>query len=643
MTKNFAPFGTWHSSISAEMVAGKSPKLSEPLLESNRVFWLESKPEEKGRTTIMMHESGQSQSILPRPLSAKSKVHEYGGGSFAISGDYVFFVLADDQQIYKLDFTQDTIEPVALTQQVELRFSDIQFDQHRNKLIAVCEDHSPITKDGKEPSNYLVAIPVDGSKNITILHEGFDFYSFPRISPNGEHLCWTCWNHPDMPWDKTELWLAQLTQDGTLASPGKIAGNKPESIFQPNWSPDNTLYFVSDRDNWWNIYTYEQNKINQITHEEAEFATPQWTFNMSTYGFIDEHTIAATFTKNGTWHFALINTKSGALKIVDQGSTYIEGVNCRDGKTVFIGASPTSSSAIYYYDSPTGMPKSVNSQATSIDIEDISVGQPVSFTSENDETVHGFYYPPKNREYNSNAKPPLITLGHGGPTGATANSLNLKIQYWTNRGFAILDVNYRGSTGYGRQYRHTLYKNWGIYDVEDLCNFAESASKNDLCDPDQLIVKGSSAGGYTTLAALTFKKTFNCGVSLYGIGDLETLARDTHKFESRYMDKLIGPYPEEKHAYISRSPVHSVDRIACPLLIFQGLEDKVVPPNQANAMFNAVKENGLPVSMVTFENEGHGFRQAENICAMLDSELEFYLRVFKVSNQASTTLKIHNI
>ena len=637
MPKTVAPFGSWESAISAEMVGGKNPKLTEPLINQQRIFWLESRPEEKGRIAIMMHSDSQSQCILPHPLSAKSKVHEYGGGSYAIHGNTVYFVLADDQQIYKADFTATVFDPVALTENPTMRFADLHIDTKHSRILAVCEDHSNAEQ---EPSTRLVSVPLDGSKTLSTIHQGFDFYSFPRISPNGESLSWSCWNHPNMPWDNTELWLADILEDGIIGNATKIQGNGEESIFQPQWSPDNELYFVSDRSNWWNIYQYDNGKVEPVFEMEAEFATPQWTFNMSTYDFIDEHSIFATYTKDGSWYLCQIDRKTKAFRELNTAATQIFSVHAENGVGVYVGASPQQLPNIYHYHDNNDCDPLIKREPL-INAKDISEAQAITFPTSHDQFAHAFYYPPVNSQYKNPSPPPMIVVCHGGPTGTTGNNLDLRIQYWTNRGFAVMDVNYRGSTGYGREFRQLLHNNWGIYDVDDVCAVADYAVENGLAAKGQCIIKGSSAGGYTVLATLAFRDTFDCGVSLYGIGDLETLARDTHKFEARYLDSLIGQYPEEKHIYVERSPIHKVENINCPLLVFQGLEDKVVPPNQAEEMVSAVENNKQPVAYVTFADEAHGFRQAENIRVMLDAELEFYSRLFGFPTE-SKELHIRN-
>ena len=633
--KKIATPGTWVSSISAEMVASSSPRLAEPYIDEQRIFWLQTRPEEAGRNAIMMYHNGQSQCILPHPLSAKSKVHEYGGGSYTVNDNMLYFVLAEDQQIYRAKISDQSFTPEKLTTNENLRFADLCLDKQRNILVAVCEDHS-VTK--QEPKNYLISISLRETNEMHVLHNSHDFYSNPEISPDGTTLCWIGWNHPNMPWDHNFLYTATLNDDLKLTDIILVAGESPESIFQPQWSPDGKLYCVSDRNNWWNIYYVDNNKLLPVTNIHAEFATPQWTFNMSTYGFLNSSTILATYSQHGSWSLCRIDLPSGGIKNLNSECSYIYGISCHQDKAVFIGSSPTSLTTIYHVQNCDLMP--LITSRPPINSEDISIPQAITF-GEQDKTAYAFYYPPVNANYTSDSAPPMIVICHGGPTGATHNSLELKIQYWTNRGFAVMDVNYRGSTGYGREFRHQLHYQWGVYDVEDVCTAAQYAIENNLAKPGQCIIRGSSAGGYTVLAALAFTDQFDIGVSLYGIGDLETLVKDTHKFEARYLDSLVGDYPDKVDIYKQRSPIHYTQNISCPLLVYQGLEDKVVPPNQATEMVATVKQNQLPVAIVMFENEGHGFRRAENIQKMLHTELEFYQRILNLDGH-SKILTIEN-
>lgn len=668
--KSIAPYGSWSSPISSDYVAGKTPKISETCVSGNRVFWLEHLANEKGRATITMAIDGQQRAILPRPLSAKSKVHEYGGGAYLVQGNDLYFVLADDQRIYKMpipevlnssekgeDYKEGNHAEVcaleALTlehytaadgSQGSLRFASLTLDAARNRLIAVGEYHrheSDLTSpsDGA-PLNFLVAIPLDGCLQVDVLHQQHDFYSNPTLSPDGTQLCWLTWDHPNMPWDHSQLWVASIDSDGGLTTPSLIAGADPESVFQPQWAANGDLYYVSDRSNWWNLYCCRPAESDTEHHSvldmEGEFATPQWVFGMSTYGFLDERTIVATYTQNGLWYLAAIDLDSGRAQTIKQSNTFIESVNATGTHiAAFIGASSDTNPGVFTVkrQSDGFAVECLWQQASGIEKDFISSPQPISFPTGDSDTAYGIFYPPTHRDYYSeNEKPPLIIICHGGPTGACNSSLNFKIQYWTSRGFAVADINYRGSTGYGRLYRQSLHSRWGVADVEDLCSVVDYLDQQKLADKERCIVKGSSAGGYSVLAALAFRETFKAGVSLYGIGDLELLAKDTHKFEARYLDKLVGEYPQEAALYRERSPIHSVDKIDCPMLILQGLQDKVVPPNQAETLVNAAKNKGLTVGYITYKDEGHGFRESATIKHMLEAELYFYSRVFGLDN-----------
>ncbi|HSF72380.1 MAG TPA: S9 family peptidase, partial [Microcoleus sp.] len=472
-----------------------------------------------------------------------------------------------------------------------------------------------------------------------ILTQGNDFYASPRLSPDGSLLSWICWNHPNMPWDGTELWVAEINGDGSLGEKYLVAGGVEESIFQPEWSPDGVLYFVSDKSNWWNFYRTvnprlprEQQEVEPLCEMAAEFGLPQWVFGMSTYAVVSESKIICTYTQQGNWHLASLDLTTKQLTTIETPYTDISSVKARGETVVFLAGSPTESTAIVQFNLATSQ-RSILRQASNLSINPgyLSVPEPIEFPTENNLTAFGFFYPPKNQDFAAPAgeKPPLVVKSHGGPTAATSSSMNLKIQYWTSRGFAVLDVNYGGSTGYGREYRKRLQDSWGIVDVDDCANGAKYLAQKGLVDGERMAIAGGSAGGYTTLCALTFRDVFKAGASYYGVSDLEALATDTHKFEARYLDGLIGSYPERKDLYVARSPIHSAKRLSCPVIFFQGLEDKVVPPNQAEMMVEILKAKGLPVAYVAYEGEQHGFRRAENIKRTLDGEFYFYSRVFK--------------
>lgn len=623
-----AGYGSWRSAIDADLLVEGSVRLSEARLINGCYYWLESRPTEKGRSVLVQHCPKQGRrDIVPAPLSVRSKAHEYGGASYLINGNTAYFVLAEDQRIYRLDLDEQIPEP--LTAEGPFRYADLFLDQRRQRLICVQEDDTPCSTGGEAIARILsISLDSDTDSSPWVLAEGADFYSNPTVSPNGKQLSFLRWSHPNMPWDATELCLAELTEDGHISTLEVAAGGSDESIFQPQWSPEGQLFYVSDRNNWWNIYQLGSEK--PLWERKAEFATPQWVFGMSTYGFITSDEILCTFTEDGRWHLGKIDLQDGSTQRIEQPYCEFESLRCESHKAVMIAAAEDRFPAVLSYDNHSGKFTCIaSSNSCELSPELFSRAQAIEFPA-GDRQVHAFYYPPQNPVYHApeGQKPPLIVFSHGGPTGATSAGLNLKVQYWTSRGFAILDVNYSGSTGYGREYRDRLKDQWGVLDVEDVCAGAEYLVAKGLADPERLLIKGGSAGGYTVLAALTFHNTFSAGASHYGIGDLTTLARDTHKFESRYLDKLVGPWPEAEGIYRERSPINHVQQLNCPVIFFQGMEDKVVPPNQAETMVEALEQRGIPVAYITFPDEGHGFRGGSSIKMALEGELEFYSRVF---------------
>jgi dipeptidyl aminopeptidase/acylaminoacyl peptidase len=596
-------------------------------LDGDAVYWIEGRASEGGRSVIVKWTpDGDVVDITPPGFNVRSRVHEYGGGAYTVDEGTIYFSNFADQRIYR---QQPGKAPVAITDEGPF-FADYRVDRFRNRLIAVRETHAP----GSEAKNDLVAIGTPIGVPSLVLVEGADFYSDPIVSPDGKFLAWLQWHHPNMPWDGSELWVAVFNPDGTVGSREKIAGGATESIFQPEWSPDSSLYFVSDRTGWWNLYRWRGVAVESVHAMDAEFGKPQWTFSMVTYAIVDANRIAATYTEGGRWKLGMIDVDAKTFTPVEMTMEALESIKAADNELYFIGASPTQPTAIVKYGARLEVLRSSSSDP--IPKEWISVAEAVTFKA-GDRDVHAFYYGPVNPDVAGKAggaggageeKPPLLVITHGGPTGATIDTLDPKIQFWTSRGFAVLDVNYSGSTGYGRPYRDRLRGQWGIVDVEDVVAGAKAMVAAGKADPNRLIIRGGSAGGYTTLAALTFYDTFKSGASYYGISDLEVLQQDTHKFESRYNDSLIGPYPAARDVYVARSPIHFTDRLSCPIILFQGLEDKVVPPNQSEMMAEAVRKKGLKVRYVTFEGEQHGFRKAENIIRSLEEELAFYQDVF---------------
>ena len=627
-SKSELPFGTWPSSLSAEKVASAAPKINHIQTCNDLVTWVESRPTEGGRNVIIgRSKNGLIKDLIPAPYSHYSRVHEYGGMAYALSENSIYFVNASDQRIYQQQF--GTTTPVAITE-FGPRFADLIIDSVNHRLIAVCEQHNETT----EPENYLVGISlVAGNKQITPLARGADFYAYPRISPDGKSLCWIEWNHPNMPWDSTQLWQADI-HNHCLENKRLIAGGDGlEAIFQPQWSPDNRLYYVSDRNNWWNIYSADHGIIVDMP---AEFATPLWQFGMSTYDFIDANTIGCLWTQQGVWYCGFVDIAKGTLQPVASTYKSMQAACCDSGGLYMVAGAPDIADQVVTVSQP-GMVEAIYSPSNlNIATEDLAKPESISFPTANNTSVQAFFYPPTNSRYRGedNQLPPVIAICHGGPTGATDCSLNLKIQYWTSRGFAVVDINYRGSTGFGRDYRDALNGAWGLADIEDTQYAIKFLTTQQKVDPQRCIIRGSSAGGYTVLSALTFTDTFKAGASLYGIGNLETLASDTHKFESRYLDKLVGAYPEQKAIYQQRSPINHIDQLNCPVIFLQGLEDKVVPPNQAELMVNSLKKKGIPVVYVKFPDEGHGFRKAENIIRAMQAELDFYCDVFDLAQRS---------
>ncbi len=616
------PFGSWKSPITADAILADSILLGEVLLDGNDLYWIEGRPQEKGRNVLVEQVvTGESQDITPPGYNTRTRVHEYGGGSVLIVEGVVYFSNYADQRIYKQIKGEN---PQPLTPKLPLRYADFILDSTNNRLIAVVEDHSNPTEEVK---NYLAEINLDTGE-VYPLVKGYDFYSSPGINPDGTLLAWLAWNHPNMPWDETELFVAPLecpSQAVCLAGGGS-------SICEPRWSPDGNLYFTSDRTDWWNFYCYTPGKgVKPLYLMEAEFAYPHWVFGLSNYGFTSDGCIICTYTQNGRWFLGSIDLDTGYFQTIDTPYTNISSVQVKDRTVFFIGSSPTSPTAIIKLDLDTYKYEIVKlSSQIKIDSDYLSIPEAISFPTENGETAYAWLYLPQNKDYQAptDTLPPLLVKSHGGPTAAVSVSFNLRIQYWTSRGFAYLDVNYGGSTGYGRQYRQRLQGKWGIVDVDDCMNAAQYLVKQGKVDPEKLAISGGSAGGYTTLAALTFGNLFKAGASHYGVSDLEALARDTHKFEARYLDGLVGKYPEEKEKYLERSPINFTERLSCPVIFFQGLEDKVVPPNQAEMMVEALKNKGLPVAYVAFAGEQHGFRSAENIKCAIEGEFYFYGRIF---------------
>jgi dipeptidyl aminopeptidase/acylaminoacyl peptidase len=643
-----AAYGSWSSPVTSDLIVASSIGLGEILLDGTDVYWLESRPQEGGRSVIVSRAVDGTPADITPPVPAgsqgvfnvRSRVHEYGGGAYLISAGVVYFCNDADQRLYRQERgaapTPITPEPA---QPKGLRYADGVMDAERRRMIWVREDH---TAGAPEPANTLVEIPLDGSGAQRVLQSGRDFYAAPRVSPDGGRLAWLEWSHPSMPWIGCELWVANLAADGSLGLKRLVAGGDEESIFQPEWSPDGTLYFVSDRaqgavaGRWWNLFRARGDALTEAALIEAvyplasEFGRAQWQFRMSTFAFASARQLVCSYSAGGVHRMSTVDLGSLHATSIILPYEDVSSVRATGDCVYFVGGSPTSPAAIVDLDLASSQTATLK-LSTTRDVEAyrgyLSEPEPVTFDTDNGLQAYGLFYPPRNIDFVAppGELPPLIVHCHGGPTSATSSTLNWRTQYWTSRGFAVLDVNYSGSTGYGREFRLRLQGNWGIVDVTDCVNGARYlAETRRAIDPQRWAISGASAGGYTTLAVLTFRKEFKTGASYYGISDLEALAKDTHKFESRYLDGLVGPYPQRKDLYVTRSPINNARLLSVPVAFFQGAEDKVVPLRQAEEMVEALRQRRIPSLYLLFDGEQHGFRLADNIKRALDAELYFY-------------------
>jgi dipeptidyl aminopeptidase/acylaminoacyl peptidase len=624
--QKISPYGSWKSPITSDLIVADTIGLGGIDIIGENIYWQELRPKEDGRIVVVRRSpDGKTTDLTPQPFNARTRVHEYGGHAYTVNNGTLYFSNYTDQRLYRLD-PGGTPRPI--TPETEFRYADYIVDRRHKFLYGVREDH---TGSG-EAVNTLVKVRTDGDKNGgEVIVSGNDFYSSPRLSPDGSKLAWLTWNHPNLPWDGTELWVGEVNEDGSVNSSERVAGGPDESIFQPEWSPDGVLYFISDRSNWWNLYRWQDGNVETLYPLEAEFGEPQWIFGMSTYAFESPRRIICTYSQRGVYHLASLDTETLKLEEIETEYTYIRGVKTAPGRVLFLVGSPTQKLSVVLLDLNEGREEVLRySSESKIDPEYTSIPQEVEIPTEYGRIAYGFFYPPNNKDFKApeGEKPLLLVMSHGGPTGATIPVYNSEIQYYTSRGIAVLDVNYGGSTGYGRAFRQRLNGQWGVVDVDDCVNGARHLVSSGEVDGNRLMITGGSAGGYTTLCALTFRDVFKAGASHFGIGDLETFVGDTHKFESRYLDNLVGPYPEKRDLYRDRSAINYTDQLDCPLILFQGSEDKIVPPNQSQKMYEAVKAKGLPVAYLEFEGEQHGFRKAENIKRALDAELYFYAKVF---------------
>jgi len=668
-------FGAWRSPIDAAMVASGALRLSQPLYggDGETLYFLEGRPSEAGRQVLVKRPAAGAvsmameplQDVSPAPVSVRSLVHEYGGGAYTVCGDLVFYINYSDQRLYLTLSSHPEVGAWPLNEAGDQRFADLHVDIKRRRVLAVMEDHGPV-KSGQatEPTNSIVSLSYDGLLNLieskasaaearavepVTLFSGSDFYGCPRLSADGRHIAYIRWNHPNMPWDDSQLVLAQLDEQGQVVNERVVAGGEDCSVFQPAWGADGTLYFVSDSSGYWNLYAVRDltalkaESIVPKVFAQCEFGLPMWVFGQSTYVVANEKLIICAVNRRGIWHLARLELDfDNGHKLVEISSPYTDlsylalGAN----RVAMLAGSAERATSVVEYDWADRSFTTIKSSAANVPAAGfISKPEVIEFPTENNRTAFAFFYPPTNINYEDGAAlkgrklPPLVVECHGGPTGSASTVLSLEMQYWTSRGFAFVDVNYGGSTSYGREYRKRLNDSWGIVDVDDCVNAVKYLIKEGRVDGERVAITGGSAGGYTVLCALTFKDVFKAGASHYGIGDLEALARDTHKFEARYLDNLVGPYPAAKAIYVERSPINHIEKLKCPVIFFQGLEDKVVPPSQAEAMVDALKAKNIPVAYLAYEGEQHGFRQAKNIIRTIEAELYFFREIFKIESE----------
>jgi dipeptidyl aminopeptidase/acylaminoacyl peptidase len=620
-----APYGSWASPITVDVITQQAVKLAQPAIDGDSSYWLEGRPYEKGRNALVRRDkAGQVSDVTPEPFNVRTLAHEYGGGAYTVKNNIVYFVNFADQRIYRHEAETGKTAPV--TAEGSYHYADICVDATRNRLICVREDH---TVKGREAVTTIVSIDVETGKQ-QVLIEGNDFYSTPTLTGDGTRLAWLTWKHPNMPWDESQVFVGEVALDGTIKDSRLVAGGKDESCFQPQWSPHGELFFLSDRTGFWNIYRGDQAPL--LVHEKkTDFGVPQWIFGLTTYDFLNDGRILCTYGENGISTLAFLDAERGTLSPIKSQWQDFANIRCGAGRAIFVAGANTILPGVVEM-SAAGDSFQVLKKSSPVELDPgyVSVAQPIKVPTEGGRKAYAFFYPPNNKDFRAPAGqlPPLLVKSHGGPTSATSSTLSLGIQFWTSRGIAVVDVNYGGSTGFGREFRNRLYDSWGVVDVDDCVNAAHYLAKQGKVDANRMAIAGGSAGGYTTLCALTFRDAFKAGASYYGVSDLEALAKDTHKFESRYLDRLVGPYPAAKEIYVARSPINFAERIKCPVLFLQGNEDKVVPPSQSVSMVNALRKNGIPVAYIEFEGEQHGWRKAETIKRALLAELYFYGQIF---------------
>lgn len=619
-------YGSWASPITEEVVVQGSLRLSDLSVHDEEIFWVEGRPEEKGRYAVVCYKHGKKRDFSPEGYNVRTRVHEYGGLCYLHYKGELFFVDYKDQHLYKM--ARDGSVSVIIDHR-EQRFANFVISHDGKYLYSVMEEGL---------QNSLVQIDIQ-EKKLKIISSEHDFYAEPTLSPDGKKLAWITWDHPDMSWDATVLHIADIDQKGHIQNERKVAGGADISVLNPIFSPEGFLYYASDENGFWNFYVFDGQFCRPLCPMKADVSEPMWVFGTKRAVFVsykERPSLACIYTEEAIDRLGIIYLDDGSFESIDTPFTALSSLNSYHHGLVFIGASPTSLPAIIHFDFKSGLAKTLfEPDKIGIDPKFFSIPFPIKYKTAGDLDAYAIYYPPCNPDFQSNEHtlaPPLIVECHGGPTGHKKAVLGLTQQYWTSRGFAVVQVNYRGSSGYGRDYRRLLFDQWGTADVEDAIYAAKHLIAQNLANPDHIAITGASAGGYTVLAALTFHDFFKAGVSYFGVSDLEALVKDTHKFESHYLDKLVGKYPETLDRYHKLSPVHHIEYLNTPLLLLQGGEDKIVPPQQSEIIYNALKKRGVYTSYVLFPHEQHGFRSKEAMITSLKSELAFYVHVFNIKH-----------
>ena len=627
-----APYGSWASPITTELITAGIVGLGSLSSNGTSLFWLESRPSEGGRVVLIESRDGVRRELTPAPFNVRSRVHEYGGGAYLATARFVVFVNFKDQDLYRIDLARGGIERITESPD-SVRYADFCWDDGTRRLFAV--EQRP---GAEEEENLLVAIDLD-ARVVDAVHRGHDFYAAPRVSPDGRHLAFLTWDHPNMPWDGTELHRARIGAGGALTDDTVIAGGAAESIAEPFWlrgapgaqSSSDRLVFASDRTGYWNLYSFDESGLYCIHEDAAEYAGPQWSFGPKSVAALSPTHLLCRRIEDGVCSLLILDVERGFATPWRTEHATFDDLTAHEGKVYALAGGPDRLPAVVALD-PTRQSETVIHASGDVAkyAPYFTAPEPIRYPTRDGAHAYAYFYPPLNPDFEapSAAPPPLVVMSHGGPTSAASANLNLRVQYYTSRGWAVLDVNYGGSTGFGRAYRARLDGQWGVVDVADCEDGVRHLARERRIDPERVAIRGGSAGGFTTLASLTFATSFRAGASWYGIGDLELLARDTHKFESRYLDRLVGPYPEQQALYRERSPIHHVDRFNSGVIFLQGLEDRVVPPNQAETMVEALRAKRLPVAYVAFEHEGHGFRDAANIRRAMEAEHAFFAKLF---------------